>query len=48
MWGVAMAFVFLNMMVGVILEVMTTEHRSQSSDQASLERHDMTVQLERA
>jgi voltage-gated sodium channel len=41
------AFVFLNMMVGVILEVMTAEHRSQSSDQASLERHDMTVQLER-
>lgn len=34
-------------MVGVILEVMTDEHRSQTSDQASHERHDMKVQLDR-
>ena len=35
------------MMVGVILEVMTDEHRSQTSDPASHERHDMKVQPDR-
>lgn len=41
------AFVFLNMMVGAILEVMTAEHRASSADQASRERHDMAEQIDR-
>jgi voltage-gated sodium channel len=40
------AFVFLNMMVGAILEVMTAEHRAQSNDEASRERHDLATQIE--
>ena len=40
------AFVFLNMMVGVILEVMTEEHDSELAETAHQERHEMAEQIE--
>ncbi len=39
------AFVFLNMMVGTILEVMTEEHNKASAEKAHQERHDMAEKL---
>lgn len=39
------AFVFLNMMVGTILEVMTEEHNKETAEQAHRERHEMSEQL---
>lgn len=39
------AFVFLNMMVGAILEVMQAEHESDTQQQASAERHDLSEQM---
>lgn len=39
------AFVFLNMMVGTILEVMTAEHNAEDVEQAHREREDMALQL---
>lgn len=41
------AFVFLNMMVGAILDVMTAEHNSETEAQAHQERQDMADNLER-
>jgi len=41
------AFVFLNMMVGTILEVMTEERDEASRSEAHRERRDMAEQLER-
>lgn len=40
------AFVFLNMMVGTILDVMTQEFHRDSEDQAHRERDDMAKRLE--
>ena len=42
----ASAFVFLNMMVGAILEVMSAEHNTEIEEQAHLERTDMHEQLD--
>lgn len=39
------AFIFLNMMVGTILDVMTEEHNKETADQAHQERHDMAEQI---
>ena len=41
------AFVFLNMMVGTILDVMTEEHNRETANQAHRERHEMSAQLDR-
>src|SRR5690606_41706143 len=41
------AFVFLNMMVGAILEVMTAEHQRETDHEAHRERHELAEQLNR-
>ncbi|MEQ8514120.1 MAG: ion transporter [Chromatocurvus sp.] len=40
------AFVFLNMMVGTILDVMTQEFHKESEDQAHRDRDEMVKRLE--